>query len=260
MKNLGNEMEQTDLAVTGAERVLSQKMRVALLAHFQNAVPIEHLGLTDTQKDMLARVEHVYWMYLKNPFLDTRAMFYELAKQRYKNGGTTGRGNAYNVAKIEEHVFAFVVENMKPPSRKDRENKVRFAADTLMKRGFETGDNRALAKGAEIGIKLDKLDQPETEQQDISKVAFLPSVVVTNIEQIDPDKTYIDDEETRRIAAKYGAHIPEQRTMIEEQVATMEARAGAAELMAPEPPTPRNTFGTIYPAEDSEPNDESDDE
>lgn len=243
-------MKQTDLAVTGAERVLSQKMRVALLAHFQNAVPIEHLGLTDTQKDMLARVEHVYWMYLKNPFLDTRAMFYELAKQRYKNGGTTGRGNAYNVAKIEEHVFAFVVENMKPPSRKDRENKVRFAADTLMKRGFETGDNRALAKGAEIGIKLDKLDQPETEQQDISKVAFLPTVVVTDIREVDDTKENIDDEETKRIIAKYGAFVDDKHKAIEQKVAQMEARSGAMKLMEPEPPIEKNVIPSITTEEE----------
>lgn len=220
-------MEQTDLAVTSAERVLSQKMRVALLAHFQNAVPIEHLGLTDTQKDMLARVEHVYWMYLKNPFLDTRAMFYELAKQRYKNGGTTGRGNAHNVAKIEEHVFAFVVENMKPPSRKDRENKVRFAADTLMKRGFESGDNRALAKGAEIGIKLDRLDQPEQDQVDMGKAMFIaPVVVTTNIKDVDDTKEAFDDDESRRIIDKYGAYVDDKRKMIENRVATMEAEKG----------------------------------
>jgi len=35
-----------------------------------------------------------------------------------------------------------------------------------------------------------------------------------------------EDEETKRIMAKYGAYIDEKRTMIEEKVATMEARAG----------------------------------
>lgn len=250
MKNLGNEMEQTDLAVTGAERVLSQKMRVGLLAHFQNAVPIERLGLTDTQKDMVARVEHVYWQYLKNPLLDTHAMFYELAKQRYKSGAGTGRGNAFHMAKIEERVFAFVVDNMKPPSRKDRENKVRFAADTLMKRGFETGDNRALAKGAEIGIKIDRLDQPETEQQDISKVAFLPTVVVTDIREVDDTKENIDDEETKRIIAKYGAFVDDKHKAIDQKVAQMEARSRAAELMEPEPPAEKNVIPSITTEEE----------
>ena len=84
----------------------------------------------------------------------------------------------------------------------------------------------ALTKGGKLLYEVAGLDKPEDKHADMNRISFLPSVVVTNVKEVDPDKEYIDDEETKRIAAKYGAYIPEQRIMVEKQVATMEARAG----------------------------------
>lgn len=236
---------------------MSQSLMSGALLHFQSGVPIKDLDMRREHKDRLARVAHVYWVWIKDPMLDA----YQMLRQLVKQTGSYSDAAAVTVAaQKDKMLFDFVIEHIQSGSRRQDELKVRHAAEKMIRIGLETDNVMALDKGSKRLYEVAGLDKPEDEQQDISKVAFLPSVVVTNIEQIDPDKTYIDDEETRRIAAKYGAHIPEQRTMIEEQVATMEARAGAAELMTPEPPTPRNTFGTIYPAEDSEPNDESDDE
>ena len=106
---------------------------------------------------------------------------------------------------------------------------MRAVSRRLMQNGMATDNGRDMAEGAKLMIKLDRLDQPEDNTQDISKVTFLPSVVVTNVKEVDPDKDYIDDDETRRIAAKYGAYIPEQRSMIEKHVATMEAAAAETE-------------------------------
>lgn len=239
------------------ETGMSQSLMSGALLHFQSGVPIKDLDMRREHKDRLARVAHVYWVWIKDPMLDA----YQMLRQLVKQTGSYSDAAAVTVAaQKDKMLFDFVIDHIQSGSRRQDELKVRHAAEKMIRIGLETDNVIALDKGSKRLYEVAGLDKPEQEQQDISKVAFLPSVVVTNIEQIDPDKTYIDDEETRRIAAKYGAHIPEQRTMIEEQVATMEARAGAAELMAPEPPTPRNTFGTIMPAGDNEPNDESDDE
>ena len=239
------------------ETGMSQSLMSGALLHFQSGVPIKDLDMRREHKDRLARVAHVYWVWIKDPMLDA----YQMLRQLVKQTGSYSDAAAVTVAaQKDKMLFDFVIDHIQSGSRRQDELKVRYAAERMITIGLETDNVMALDKGSKRLYEVAGLDKPEQEQQDISKVAFLPSVVVTNIEQIDPDKTYIDDEETRRIAAKYGAHIPEQRTMVEEQVATMEARAGAAELMAPEPPTPGNIFGTIMPAEDSEPNDESDDE
>ncbi len=238
--------------------LIPQDLMTGALLHFEQGVPIDDLNVRRENKDRLARVHHVYMQYLRNPMLDYTELLRALIRQGEKK--YAGLPNEWAALQRDKRLLEFVLEHVNVSSRREDELMVRHAAKQAIRIGLETDNPNALTKGGKLLYDVAGLDKPEEEQQDISKVAFLPSVVVTNIEQIDPDKTYIDDEETRRIAAKYGAHIPEQRTMIEEQVATMEARAGAAELMAPEPPTPRNTFGTIMLAEDSEPNDESDDE
>lgn len=204
---------------TWGERILSQRMITALTAHFHNAVPIDRLFLDKRQKEVVARVEHVYWIYMKNPFLDVHAMFYEMSKQRHKD-----RSNAHRLAKIDERVFEWVRDNTAPPSRKDRENKVRFAADTLMKRGLQSGNDRALAKGAELSIKVDRLDQPEDQRADMSRAAFLPSVVITDISQMDDTKQNVDDEESIRIMRKYNAYVDEKRDLVDGKVKSMMAR------------------------------------
>lgn len=236
---------------------MSQSLMSGALLHFQSGVPIKDLDMRREHKDRLARVAHVYWVWINDPMLDA----YQMLRQLVKQTGSYSDAAAVTVAaQKDKMLFDFVIDHIQSGSRRQDELKVRHAAEKMIRIGLETDNVMALDKGSKRLYEVAGLDKPEQEQADMNKVAFLPSVVVTNIEQIDPDKTYIDDEETRRIAAKYGAHIPEQRTMIEEQVATMEARAGAAELMAPEPPASKNIFGTIMPAGDNEPNDESDDE
>lgn len=194
------------------------------LLHFENMVPIEDLKLRNDQKRRLLRVSHVYWQWSKNPFTcDYKAMLRQLVKQM---GGFNGASTECRAWQKDVQLFEFVKESVSLMSRREAQLKVQVAAEKAIRIGMETDNVQALTKGGKLLYEVAGLDKPEDNRADISKVAFLPSVVVTNVKEVDPDKEYIDDDETRRIAAKYGAYIPEQRTMIEEQVATMEARAG----------------------------------
>ena len=195
------------------------------LLHFESGVPICDLDVRTEHKERMARVDHVFWLWKKNPLLDTFSLFKQLVKNGQKQYADPQ--SEWRAAQKDQLLFDFVRDHMAPTSRRQSEAVVRLAAEQAIRIGMETDNHVALTKGGKLLYEVAGLDKPESEQQDLSKVAFLPSVVVTNIEQIDPDKTYIDDDETRRIAAKYGAHIPEQRTMIEDQVSLMEARSGA---------------------------------
>lgn len=205
---------------------LSQELQQWSLLHFEKGVPICDISVRKENKDRLARVSHVYWQWKKNPFLDTKELFRQLAHGKYSSPGAES-----NAAGMDQLLFEFVRDHVAPPSRAEATQKVRVVADRLMKNGMDTDNGKDMAEGAKILMKLDHLDQPEDQQQDISKVAFLPSVVVTDIREVDDTKQNYDyeDEETKRIMAKYGAYIDEKRTMIEDKVATMEARSGIAE-------------------------------
>ena len=73
---------------------------------------------------------------------------------------------------------------------------------------------------------------PESEQADLSKTSFLPSVVVTDVREVDDTKENVDDEETRRIMSKYGGFVDEKRTMVDRRVDAMMAGKEAEEPLA----------------------------
>ena len=202
---------------------LPQELMKNSLLHFENGVPIDDLHLRPEQRRRLARVQHVYWQWVRNPWLDAMGLFKQLVKGMYADAPSE-----YRAAQKDKLLFDFVVERVSGPSRKVSEAKVRAVADRLMQNGIATDNGKDMAEGAKLAIKLDRLDQPEGEQADMNKVAFLPSVVVTDIREVDDTKEHIDDEETKRIMQKYGGYVDEKRTMIEQKVATMEAASGTS--------------------------------
>jgi hypothetical protein len=212
-----SEMEETDVS-----RVLTQKTKIALIAHFVNMVPIENLNIDKRTKDIIARVDHVYWLYKKNPFLDTHAMFYQM----YKAMGRGTGGNSTLFAKRDDKMLEFVIDQVKPDSRRRDEMKVRHVADRLMERGLATDNDRAMAKGADLLTRVARLDQPESEQVDLNRLSFLPPVVTTSAKEVG-DYEDVDDKEMKRIMEKYGGYVDEKERDIERMVETMAARSSA---------------------------------
>lgn len=194
------------------------------LLHFQNGVPIDDLKMRTEQRRRLKRVAHVYWIWRGNPMLDALMMFKQLVKGKYADAPTE-----CHAAQKDKMLFDFVVQSIQGPSREEQKAKVRHVADKLINNGMATDNGRDMTEGAKLIIKVDGLDQPEQERGDINKTAFLPAVVVTDITQVDDTKENIDDEETKRILAKYGGFVDDKRKMVEERVAVMEARSGKDE-------------------------------
>lgn len=204
------------------QSTIPQELMTGALLHFESGVPICDLDIRKENKERMARVDHVFWQWKKNPFLDTYQLFRQMAKGKYSHvPGETAS------AKKDKMLFDFVVEHVAPPSRREDEMKVRFAAEQAIRIGAETDNAQALVKGGKLLYDVAGLDKPEDQRADMSKVAFMPTVVVTDIRQVDDTKDNYDDEETKRIIAKYGAHVDEKHKAIEDKVALMEARSGA---------------------------------
>ena len=194
------------------------------LLHFENMVPIDDLKLRNDQKRRLLRVSHVYWQWSKNPFTcDYKAMLRQLVKQM---GGFNGASTECRAWQKDVQLFEFVKESISPMSRREAQLKVQVAAEKAIRIGMETDNVQALTKGGKLLYEVAGLDKPEEETADMNKIAFMPTVVVTDIRQIDDSKTFYDDEETKRIIAKYGAHVDQKHQEVDDKVALMEARAG----------------------------------
>lgn len=201
---------------------LSQDLMTGALLHFEKGVPIGDLAIRKEQKDSMMRVQHVYWQWVRNPFaIDPRELFRQLVKGKYQ--GTGAECNAINRDML---LFNFVKESVSQVSRKDAEIKVKAAAEKMMRIGMETDNVTALDKGSKRMFELAGLDKPEEDNADMNKIAFMPTVVVTDIRQVDDSKIYYDDEETNRIMDKWGAHVDAKHKEIDDKVALMEARSG----------------------------------
>lgn len=194
----------------------------AALLHFESGVPIADCNCLPVLRERLARVSHVYWIWKQNPFLETFPMFKQLL-----HGKCADRHSEWHAAQKDQALFDFVVQHVAPTDRKVMEARVRASANHLMKMGMETDNAFAIADGAKIAIKLDRLDQPESEQADMAKVMFLPPVVTTQVTDVDPNKTPVTDEQAQAIINKYNAHQDSKRLAIEERVNTMMAKRDA---------------------------------
>lgn len=201
-----------------SDSTISQGMMSGALLHFERGVPIDDLKLQPEQRQRLARVQHVYWQWVRNPFLDAKELFRQMAKTHNPEPSSVTHTSQKDFA-----LFEFVRDHVAGPSRKDSEAKVRVAAEKAIRIGMETDNVVALTKGGKLLYDVAGLDKPESEQVDMAKVAFLPSVVVSDIREVDSDKEYIGDEQSRKIMEKYGAYIDPKREMIDERVKILEA-------------------------------------
>lgn len=202
---------------------MSQSLMSGALLHFQSGVPIKDLDMRREHKDRLARVAHVYWVWIKDPMLDA----YQMLRQLVKQTGSYSDAAAVTVAaQKDKMLFDFVIDHIQSGSRRQDELKVRYAAERMITIGLETDNVTALDKGSKRLYEVAGLDKPESEQMDMAKTVFLPPVVTTVASEVDPTKEDVNDEQARLILKKYGAYIDEKRTMVDERVDAMMARRG----------------------------------
>lgn len=195
------------------------------LLHFEKGVPIDDLALRADQKRRLARVAHVYWQWIKNPFtIDPKALLRQLVKGHFADPPSETRA-----AQKDIQLFEFIKEKVSPMSRREAQIKSYAVAERMIHIGMETDNIMALDKGRKALYETAGLDKPETEQTDMSKIMFIPPVVVTDVSKIDETKENVDDAEMKRIMQKYGGVQDGKLKDVDEMVETMEARSGIVE-------------------------------
>ena len=211
------------------ETEMSQSLMSGALLHFQRGVPIKDLDMRREHKDRLARVSHVYWLWIKDPMLDAYQMLRQLVKQ---TGNYSDAAAVTVAAQKDKMLFDFVIDNIQSGSRRQDELKVRYAAEKLIRIGLETDNVMALDKGSKRLYEVAGLDKPESEKMDMNKVLFTPPVITTSAHEVDDTKDDLTDQQSLDIMHKYNAHIDEKRQMIEQKVATMEAERGDVQMAA----------------------------
>lgn len=201
-------------------RVIDQKLMTAALLHFEQGVPINDCDVRAENKDRLARVSHVYWQYVKNPFLDPFGLLKQLNKGHFSNCRQD-----WLAASKDKALFDFVIEHVSVGNRHEDELMVRTAAKQAIRIGLETDNPTALVKGGKLLSEVAHLDEPEEDKADMNKLSFLPPVVTTSAKEIDETKDDMDDTEMKRIMAKYNGYVDEKDRNIDRMVEVMAAKS-----------------------------------
>lgn len=202
------------------ESQIPQQLMTAALLVFENGVPIADCSLQGKgHRERLARVQHVYWQWVKNPYLDVFGLFKQLVK-----GQGADRHSEWRTAQKDKMLFEFVREHVALSSRKQDEAVVRAAANQAIKIGLETDNVNALTKGGKLLFDVAGLDKPESEKADMSKANFLQPVVTTKASEVDETKVDYNDEQSLRIMKEFGAYIDPKRELVNEKVALIEAK------------------------------------
>lgn len=202
---------------------LPQDLMTNSLIHFEKGVPIDDLQLRGDQKRRLARVEHVYWVWMRNPVgIDYKALLRQLVKGKFSDPASETRAAQRDIL-----LFDFIKDSISPISRNEAKTMVEWAAKKTMQIGAETDNYMALTKGGDLLYKVTGLDKPEDNQTDVSKIMFVPPVVTTVVTDVDPTKAQVTDKQAKAIIDKYGAFEDTKRQAIDKRVEEMKARRGA---------------------------------
>lgn len=193
------------------------------LLHFENGVPIDDLALRQDQKRRLARVSHVYWQWIRNPFtIDYKALLRQLVKGHFADPPSETRA-----AQKDIMLFEFIKDTVSPVSRNEARIKSYVAAEKMLRIGMETDNVMALDKGRKALFETAELDKPEDKGMDMSKVMFIPPVVTTNVTDVDSTKENVTDQQALAIINKYGAYVDDKRKAVDQRVDEMMARHDA---------------------------------
>lgn len=203
------------------ESTIPQKLMTAALLHFEQGVPIDDCDIRTEQRERLARVSHVYWQYVKNPFLEPFGLFKQLAKQK----GYADIHCEWKAACMDKTLFDFVLEHVSVGCRHEDELMVRTAAKQAIRIGLETDNPTALVKGGKLLSEVARLNEPEEDKGDMNKLSFLPPVVTTSAKEIDETKDDMNDDEMKRIMQKYNGYVDEKDRNIDRMVEVMAAKS-----------------------------------
>lgn len=202
---------------------LPQDLMTNSLLHFENGVPIDDLALRQDQKRRLARVSHVYWQWIRNPFaIDYKALLRQLVKGHFADPPSETRA-----AQKDIMLFEFIKDTVSPVSRNEARIKSYVAAEKMLRIGMETDNVMALDKGRKALFETAELDKPEDKGMDMSKVMFIPPVVTTNVTDVDSTKENVTDQQALAIINKYGAYVDDKRKAVDQRVDEMMARHDA---------------------------------
>lgn len=196
---------------------ISQRFYDKLRKHFETGVRWQDMSFSDDQKRRIDVCMDAYKRFATDPFIDLR--------QYLQNRWSRTYSELRNDLKLIDFISSFYTTGQRNISTM----KVRHAADTLMRNGADTGNMKALADGAGLLFKLERLDQPETPEEMGDQLISMPVVITGEVQKKFPNKASHSAEEMERLRRKYGVKKDHWQEMVEVSDSSFEPAADEEE-------------------------------
>lgn len=174
-----------------------------LRKHFETGVPWQDMSFSEEQKRRIEVCLDAYKRFSTDPFIDLP----QYLRNRWKR--------TFNEIKNDMRVVEFIAAFYEEGQRNITKMQVRHASRMLMKNGADTGNMKALAEGASLAFKLERLDQPDTPEDIDANMARMPIIVTTDVGKKFKGKQGHDSEEMKKIRKKYGVKQDYWQEMVE---------------------------------------------
>lgn len=204
--------------------------------HIENCIPLQYMNLTEAQKHRVELCTDAYQRLATDPFMNLD----NYLKRKW--------GRTMDEIRIDKKVINFIASFYDVGQRNISKMKVMRASELMMKIGVETGNANSIGKGAELMVKVERLDQPEAPQMG-EDMAQMPILMTSELNRKDSKKKSSTSEEMARIRKKYGVKMDEWQEMVE--VKTGEY-ASAGSLSEEEEESEEEEKEMPYPSEEED--------
>lgn len=170
--------------------------------HIENGIPLQYMNLTEAQKHRVELCTDAYQRLATDPYVNLD----NYLKRKW--------GRTMDEIRIDKKVINFIVGFYDVGQRNISKMKVIRTSELLMKTGVETGNTKAMKDGADLLMKVERLDQPETPQMG-EDMAQMPILMTGDLHRKDSKKKSSTSEEMARIRKKYGVKMDEWQEMVE---------------------------------------------
>lgn len=183
---------------------LSTQFFDLLRIHIEKGIPVERLRFTAAQKIRAEQCLEAYRVFVNRPWMKLHEYF------RVKCGHT--EAEITNDVKVVNFLVGLTNEGQRQLDR----YKIRTVANNAMQAGSESGNHDLALRGAAELRKVERLDQPESTQDNGELLAGMPIIITGDVTKKYKNKEAVSPERMEALRKKWGVEKDPWQSAIED--------------------------------------------
>lgn len=212
-------MAYKNIAASPAGHDLSDATRQMIQDHFEKGIPLE--DMKGTRPENIERFK--ICMELLG-FVEQDPTFEDRAWLRH----VKHRSNAQIIRDIQ--MFELVQDYMMPQRKARARYIVEKTAERSIKRAEAQGDIKNTLAAAKLIADVNRLGEPDMEQDEVKKTYILPTILV-GVKQIDQSRRDYDDATRKALFKKYKANEDQMALLVRQRAEEINQQYQEAEIL-----------------------------